>query len=155
MIMAFDPGSVSGAYGVLDAQGRFVTCGDLPVSPLGGAGKDQVNPALLAALVRQIKPDLAVVERVRVMPSQGNVSGFRFGTAYGIILGVIAACGVPFLLISPQVWKKAMGLSRDKAQSITLALQYYPEAAEHLGRKKDHGKAEALCLARFQYSKRQ
>ena len=114
-----------------------------------------VNPALLAALVRQVRPDLAVVERVGAMPGNGSVAMFRFGTAFGIILGVLAAAGVPFLLISPNVWKKAVGLSKDKDASRTMALQHYPDAALFLARKKDHGRAESLMLAHFQFSKRQ
>jgi crossover junction endodeoxyribonuclease RuvC len=148
--MAFDPGSVSGAYAVVDAQGRFVTVGDLPVSSLGGAGKSQVNPALLAKLIREIKPDLAVIEQVGAMPGNGTVAMFRFGQASGLIIGVIAALQIPWLLVSPHVWKKAAGLTgQPKDASRTKALALFPEAAPFLERKKDHNKADALLIAKY------
>jgi crossover junction endodeoxyribonuclease RuvC len=155
MMISFDPGSISGAYAVLDSAGKFVTCGDIPVSPLGGAGKGQINPALLAALLREIKPDLAVIERVNAFPGQGVSSGFRFGCAFVIILGVVAALKIPFLLVSPGPWKKAMGCAAHKDASRTIALQHFPEAAPHLKLKKHHGRGDALLLALYQYQRAQ
>ena len=150
MIMAFDPGSVTGAYGVLDSDGNFVTCGDLPTTPFGGSGKIQVNSALLGKLVDEIKPDLAVVEWVNVMPKQGASSGFAFGVSFGIILGVLGGARIPYLLVTPGKWKKAMGLSKDKDSSRTLALRRWPNAGDYLALKKHHGRAESLLLAEYQ-----
>lgn len=150
MLIGLDPGSVSGSYGVLDDNGAFVCCGNLPTSPLGGAGKDQVNPALLANLLREIHPDLAVIERVGAMPGNGSVAMFRFGTAFGIILGVVAALKIPFLLVSPAAWKKGMGLiGQNKDAARTLALQKWPDAAQYLKLKKDHGRADSLLMAEW------
>ena len=155
VIVALDPGSVTGAYAALDATGSFVTCGDLPTTPLGGSGKLQLNSALCARLLSEIKPDLVIIERVGAFPGQGVSSSFRFGVSFGILLGIAGALHLPHLLISPAVWKKAMGLSREKDESRTLALQHYPEAAMFLERKKDHGRAEALLMCRYQFLKRQ
>lgn len=153
MILGFDPGSTSGAYGVLDVEGKFVACGDLPVTPFGGNGKPQVNPALLGKLIAQINPHLAVVERVSAMPKQGSASGFTFGVAFGIILGSLGALKIPYLLVAPAKWKRVMGLSKEKDSSRTMALRKWPEAAEFLTLKKHHGRAEALLLCAYQFER--
>ena len=85
-IAAFDPGSVSGASAFLFAPWLDkVTAEDLPVV------NGQVDGATLAARLKQMRPDVAVIEQVAAMPHQGVSSTFRFGTAFGIIQGVVSA----------------------------------------------------------------
>ena len=93
---------------------------------------------------------LACLEAVGARPGQGVSSVFSFGHSFGTISGVLAALKVPMELITPGRWKKAFQLvGTEKEASRALAIQLYPQAAEWLARKKDHGRAEALWLARF------
>jgi len=70
---------------------------------------------------------------------------FTCGLGMGVWLGVLAALRLPYTRVRPQIWKRAFGLSKDKAASILRAQQLYPDA--DLRRRKDDGRAEALLLA--------
>ena len=84
------------------------------------------------------------------MPGQGVSSTFRFGEALGVVLGVLGALQIPVSWASPVRWKKAAGLyGKDKDAARTLALQLHPEAGDMLTRKKDIGRADAICIAHF------
>ena len=47
--------------------------------------------------------------------------------------------------VRPAIWKRTLGLGKDKEASRLKAIQLFPTA--DLRRKKDHGRAEALLLA--------
>jgi hypothetical protein len=87
--LGIDPG-ISGAIAFYfpSAPDRVATQ-DMPIA----AGN--VDAANLAALIAQMRPDLAIVERVASRPGQGVASVFKFGAAYGAVIGCLA--GVPFL----------------------------------------------------------
>lgn len=98
--------------------------------------------------------DFCLIEQQQVMPKQGSVSGFTIGKNYGILLGILAAQGIPFQEMRAQAWQKAMfgGRTRrgGKADSIALAQQLFPNVsllATEKSRKTHDGMAEALLLA--------
>jgi crossover junction endodeoxyribonuclease RuvC len=99
--------------------------------------KNQVNAAALATILRiDQKPCTAYLEAVSAMPGQGVSSMFSFGTSYGIVQGVLAALGIPVVLVRPVVWKSRAGLKgANKDLARTLAQRLYPGA--DLSRKKD------------------
>lgn len=143
-IAAFDPGSSSGAMSFyFPFHPGQITAEDLP----GVAG--QVDAATLAARLEQMRPDVAIIERVSAMPRQGVASTFKFGAAFGIIVGVVAALKIPAHFVAPGKWKRHFGLTADKELSRARALQFWPARSDLFGRKKDHGRAEASLLARY------
>lgn len=89
------------------------------------------------------------VEQVSAMKGQGVTSMFNFGMGYGMWLGVLAALAIPYTLVTPQRWKKAMmaGMGTEKDASIVQAKRLFPQVADQLARKKDHGRADALLIA--------
>ncbi|MCK5128101.1 MAG: Holliday junction endonuclease [candidate division Zixibacteria bacterium] len=96
----------------------------------------------------------AIVEKVHSMPSQGVASTFKFGTGYGMLLGILAAQGTPYTLVSPQTWKKVMlrDMPKGKGSSILRAKQLCPDIkllATERSRKPHDGMAEAYLLARY------
>jgi hypothetical protein len=97
----------------------------------------------------QMKPDLAIVELVASRPGQGVSSVFKFGCAYGSILGILAALKIRTILVSPTVWKRHFALDSDKEKSRALALRTFAKTPEHFSRKRDHGRAEAALLALY------
>lgn len=143
IIMGIDPG-VSGALAYLSTATRQGFAQDLPV--IGG----DLSAGQLFEIVRKVNPDVCVVERVNAFPGQGVSSVWRFGRAYGAILAVLACSSIRTELVTPTVWKKAMGLpGKDKEQARELALRLFPDLGQTLARKKDHGRAEALLIAEF------
>ena len=141
-LIAIDPGSSSGAFAVFFDSGS-VAVGDLP------AVDGQLDPSFLSRLLVESGVSNAIVERVASMPKQGVASTFRFGVAVGIIHGVLAARGVPMHLVTPQVWKKSLGLrGPDGEASRSLAIRLYP-GVEGLHLKKHHNRAEALLIGHW------
>jgi crossover junction endodeoxyribonuclease RuvC len=164
--IGIDPG-ITGAIAVLDDDPRVY---DMPTaSKLSGKGQ-QVEAHTLAAIIRAVmrlpgetffasdaaneskwrENCVAYLEHVGPMPKQGVTSVWSFGRSAGVVEGVLAALGVPTVLVRPQAWKRRAGILRaDKDASRTLAMQIWPGLADQLGRKRDVGRAEALLIARF------
>lgn len=147
LFAGIDPG-VAGAVGLVDHAGRFAGVEDMPVLPTT-TGRRQIDPAGLAAILRQHQPAFVLVERVGPRPGEGAVGGFGFGHSFGCILGVLGALELPHDLIQPAVWKRRAGIpaGSDKNVSVITAKRALPAAAPHLTRVKDDGRAEALLLA--------
>jgi crossover junction endodeoxyribonuclease RuvC len=83
------------------------------------------------------------------MPKQGIVSTGRYMASYGFLRGLCVGNGIPYHLIQPQSWKKAMmpDMGREKGASIQKVTQLYPDLS--LTRVKDHGIADAILIARY------
>jgi crossover junction endodeoxyribonuclease RuvC len=153
LIVGIDPG-ITGAIATLDHTG-LLAVDDMPTMACGkGAGKRkrQVNAAGLSALLKERvsgRSDevLVVLERVASMPGQGVAGVFSLGDTFGCIRGVVAAEGYPLELVTPQAWKKRFGLNSDKEQARAKSIELYPSAP--LSRVKDHGRVEAILIARY------
>ena len=107
----------------------------------GGKTKRELDAHALARLIGDRRPGHAFVELVGAMPGQGVSSVFAFGKSFGVVIGVPAALGIPFTLISPQVWKGALGVSAGKDGARARASQLMPAAAHHWTRVRDDGRA--------------
>jgi crossover junction endodeoxyribonuclease RuvC len=116
------------------------------------AGK-QVDTRNLAELIRSYQSDFALtawLENVHSMPREGVSSAHKFGRCWGAVDGVLGALGIATNLVTPQKWKRDAGLiGRDKDAGRLLALRLFPSLAGELKRKKDHGRADALLIARY------
>lgn len=145
-VAAFDPG-LSGGGAMLDREG-LLACFDLPT--IGEGAQRRIDAANLADLLREYGPyAFAIVEQVGARPGQGVASMFRFGQAYGTVLGVIGALTIPVHHVSPAKWKKALGLNSDGEASRARAIETWPTHAEMFARKRDHNRAEAALLALY------
>lgn len=142
-ILAIDPGLSGAVAFYFPSRPEQVSVEDMPTA----AG--EVDAATLARRIAQMRPDMAIVEQVASRPGQGISSVFKFGSAYGTVRGIIAACNVPCHLVAPGRWKKHFRLDADKEKARALALRLWPVASEHFSRKKDHGRAEAALIARW------
>jgi hypothetical protein len=148
MHIGIDPG-LSGALCVLAPDGALVALYDTPVLTLTlarGTKQTYDVPGMCALLQPYAGAGLHVlIEESQAMPGQGVRSMWTTGYGYGLWLGILAALQIPYTPVRPVVWKKAVGLGKDKEQARLRAQQLYPQA--DLRRKKDHGRAEALLLA--------
>jgi crossover junction endodeoxyribonuclease RuvC len=145
--LAFDPG-LNGAVAVLDPTGDIIVSFDIPTV---GAGKQRrVDAANLADAIREHTPyAFAVVEQAAARPGQGVSSTFRFGQAYGTILGILGALAIPVRHISPARWKGALGLNSDGEASRARAIESWPAHAERFRLKQSHHLAEAALLGLY------
>lgn len=154
-ILGVDPG-LHGAFALYNDAGLPIHFYDMPLLSSGTLDIQGV-----AKLVRSIKakmtdasiPLVAAVEQVTSRPRQNGQ--FSFGLYTGVLHGVLAANDIPFKLISPMMWKGAMGLRAQdgdtkreaKDRSRLKAIEAFPELASQLNLKKHDGRAEALLIA--------
>lgn len=95
---------------------------------------------------------LIAVEKVHAMPKQGVSSTFNFGMGFGRILGILEALQIPHELVTPQTWKKYVGVTHDKKTSIRKAQYLYPDVCllpTSRCRVPSDGMAEALLIAHY------
>lgn len=136
----FDPG-LSGAFAIYDDL-EPVAVLDFEQSDLGF-----MDPRLVYDELTYWNPSVAYVEKVHSMPKQGVASTFKFGVNYGILLGLLGVFGCEVVSVTPQTWKKDLGLIKaEKDAGRQLAIQLFPEMADMLSRKKDHNRADALLI---------
>lgn len=143
MLMGIDPG-FSGAWGMINHNGNYISCGDMLHDE-----KHILTRMVYAEMsqARDLQDIQIVVEEVHAMPKQGVSSTFKFGMAYGAALALAERFNTRLELVTPQRWKKSMGLSSDKSASLAMARHLWPNAP--LSRQKDNGRAEALLLAEY------
>lgn len=147
-VLGIDPGSVSAAYALLDSEtGACLETDDVPVAD------KQVNAAEWAAVVRHCKPHEAIIEVVGAHPHQGVSSTFRFGVGTGLLRGVVLALGIPLFEAAPSKWKRHFNLDADAEKARALAIRYWP-TCRGLSRRRDHGRAEAMLMARYRLETR-
>lgn len=149
IFIGIDPGK-GGAIAWIDGAG-------LSVIGMPESGADV--RALLGALVGlrtdgKVPPESvrAVIEKVgggmhakREGRQMGVVSAFTFGQAVGRIYGAIEAIGLPFEVVAPQRWQKALGCMTkgDKHVSQRRARQLFPSGKVTLKN------ADAILLAEY------
>jgi crossover junction endodeoxyribonuclease RuvC len=112
-------------------------------------GRRQLDPAALAEILKRHNPTFVLVERVGPRPGEGASSAFAFGWVFGGMLATLCTLAIPHATINPATWKRRAGIPPRalKCISIVTAKAALPEAAPHLSRVKDDGRAEALLLA--------
>jgi crossover junction endodeoxyribonuclease RuvC len=146
--MGIDPG-FSGALAVLDDELNLEFVMDMPIIMVGK--KRELDESKLSTIFSRwrLRPMTIGIEKSQTMPNQGIVSSGRYMASYGFLRGLCVGNGLPYHLIRPQSWKKAMmpDMGKDKGASIQKVTQLYPEL--RLTRVKDHGIADAILIARY------
>lgn len=143
LIFGIDPG-FSGAWGAITHTGKYHTVGDMLNN---GVHIDTEAVWAEILLARDGQDCEVILEHVHSFTGQGVASTFKFGVAFGGAIALAQRFKSPWGMVRPQVWKKAMGLSSDKTQSLYMARELWPEAP--LSRVKDNGRAEALLISEY------
>lgn len=131
-------------------DGETVATHDMPIllTTRGGKNRREVDPHALADMFWKAHADHAFVEDLWFNPGEGFANGNKL-KAYGIVIGVLAAVGVPYTIVSPQKWKKALQVPAAKDAARARASQLLPGAASQWRLKRDDGRAESACIAYF------
>jgi crossover junction endodeoxyribonuclease RuvC len=144
LICGIDPG-LSGAWGMIDHNGKYWSCGDMHHDDDGVLDTEKIWSEMCQARDRQ--DCIVFLEKVHSMPKQGVASTFKFGMAFGGAQALMYRFKSSFAYVTPQVWKKAFKIDSDKKVSLALARELFPLAP--LARVKDGGRAEALLIAEY------
>jgi Holliday junction resolvasome RuvABC endonuclease subunit len=140
IFIGLDPGSSSGAYGIIDQDGNYVACGEIPTV------NSRVDALALLRCISMPFESYFAVENVHTMTGQGISSSGKFMRAAGAIEATAALTGSPMVLVSPQMWKRHHGLiGTEKKASLELARKLWPDAPLKL--VKHHGRSDALLMA--------
>ena len=107
--IGIDPGS-KGYISVLNADGGCVAT--LPI-------EDSTDQDTASFIQRYGDGALAIMEDVHAMPGQGVASTFNFGRNVGFLVGILVAFKIPYVLVTPQRWQKAMWISADHVTATT------------------------------------
>ena len=144
-VVGIDPG-LKGGIALLGDDGGASA---LPMPLIGS--KPDIDT--LRSILLEHSPKVVVLEKVHSMPKQGVASTFKLGLGYGMIQGALQALGVPFVLVTPQTWKKYVleGTKKDKDAAVEYVVQRYPWVDLKPGqkRKAHDGMADALCIATY------
>ena len=149
VLIGIDPG-VSGAIVAVDKAG-IVRGDDMPVIEING--RKHVSPAalraVLAAMAKEDREVHVVIEHVQGVQQSGATSAFNFGRGFGVIEGVVAGLQLPYTLVRPQAWTKALGVGSDKGAHRAAAMRLWPACADLFKRAKDDGRADAALLCHY------
>ena len=157
-----DPG-LTGAIAALSSKGNLLGVWDTPtiVVKRSGSKRTEFIPSNLLEVFRALRvgpnrqqDDIRVcIELVHAMPREGGsgvVAAYSMGLCSGLMTMACVALDYPHEYVTPQTWKRALGLlGSDKAASILKAQQIIPGAAPYLTLKKHDGRAEAMLIAEF------
>lgn len=145
MVAGIDVG-ISGAICFLDNDGQVRGMYDMPVLKVGK--RSEIDGTVVRDLIKG--SEHVFLEKAQAMPGQGIASTAHYLKGAGIIEGICIGIGSPYTLVHPATWKSKMMkdcLRDGKGSSIYRVQQLYPGLS--LPRVKDHGKADAILIARY------
>lgn len=160
-ILGIDPG-VHGALALFDKQldsVRLLEVHDTPTVQVSVYKKTaakrstQRNEYDLSAIYNLLLSfgsiDLAVVEKIQPMPTNGSIGNFRSGYGFAMWVTFCMSMGIPLERVAPPTWKAALlkGLPKGKKSGLIKARELYPAAPLHLA--GHDGRADAMLLATY------
>ena len=148
MIVAIDPG-ITGAIAWFDLD-QLIAIDDMPVEKVrvGKTMRSRVDPRRLVDMLDVLEVHTVVLEEVHAQGRNGSLANFSLGRSFGVTEAAIAAHDHSLVLVKPRAWKKALGLTSDKKQSLELARRTWPDRT-YFDRAKDDGRAEAALIGHW------
>lgn len=144
--VGIDPGATGGIALVTHSG---ILSDVVPMPSMDG----EVSGSLLSQILDTYREDIndrlvVVIEQVHAMPKQGVSSTFKFGTSFGVALGVVQAMHFSMHRVTPQQWKKTFTLiGKDKDASRSQATELWPSMKIHWKYKNKNGLSDAALIA--------
>uniref|UniRef100_A0A7N0UEG7 Holliday junction resolvase n=1 Tax=Kalanchoe fedtschenkoi TaxID=63787 RepID=A0A7N0UEG7_KALFE len=158
LVIGIDP-DLSGALAVLrnDTSGCSAEVFDSPTLKvlIGSRVRRRLDAHSIVKLLRSFGAPFgttAYIEQSTPFPQDGKQGWWAGGFGYGLWIGILVASGFSVTPVPAALWKNEYELSGGrmcKDDSRALASTLFPSMSEHLKRKKDHGRAEALLIAAY------
>ena len=160
LVVGIDPGK-TGAIVALDMDGTPIEwmAADHPregYTVKGKRGRDYVPAVMALWLTQREGVRLVLVEQQQARPIEGRSSVLQTGFGYGLWVGILAALRIPYRVVSPGAWTRAVLGSAPKAgarkaRSIVAASAQVPGLPLTWDRKtKPHdGLADAALIAQY------
>lgn len=147
-----DPGTAC-SFALVGQQEGWIDYADshrtaVKVSPTKWRPVGEFMRDVLADWILFHNPVGMVIEKVTVMPGQGNASGAAFLAGAALAEGVAIGLGLRIRRLTPASWKRASGLTADKDLSRAVAARLWPDKSAWCGKKGQHDICEAALLAR-------
>lgn len=148
-MIGVDPG-INGAICKLK-HGRMFSIHDMPTKKIvvGKKNRNTIDLIELRKILIELKPTVAYVEKLQSRPHHGGVQNFNMGMAYGQILGALAMFNCRIELVTPQAWKKSLGVTSDKQTSVDAYHQIFHNHPDLVKLKKHVDRAEAALIAYY------
>lgn len=155
IVVGIDPG-LSGGLVALTLKGEPVRGIVMPARKIPGG--NEVIVTEVAEFFRNLnlsKIGMVAIEKVGAMPRDSKVGAFRFGLYFGKVVAVVEMLGLPFELVTPQAWQKAVlagTRTKGKGDGITFVRRRFPtlNLKPSSRCKKDHdGISDAACIAEW------
>jgi hypothetical protein len=162
--IGIDPG-LKGAVAVVQGS-KILHLFDMPLieittgqRPKFGARK-VIDVGTLHTLFLDIKtefPCLAMIEKLSILPHDGNKSNETAGQNYGMLLSVFELLQISYQEVSAVTWQSQFNYAdrkagSDKSQNVRIAIDLFPECKTLFlgprGGLKD-GRADALLIAAY------
>lgn len=157
-LVGIDPG-MSGCLAQLEFDGAVLVDAMYVDVPAIAGNIEAATLQMYAANWVSTGAEHVIMEQLQAMPSgkRPAVASWKLGVCFGHLLQAIASVGLPLTLVTPQQWKKAMGVrmgpgmsdSERKEAGRHRALQLFPDQRRNLYRVKDHNRAEALLVGEW------
>ena len=140
IILGVDPGVYGGMAFVHDDKDTAPIVFRMPMDGTGRHGYDL--PSIMD-IIFDLLPDVLVIEKVT---RPASLVRWR-----GLFEGIGAALELETHTVRPQEWKKYYGLTKNKQESIDLALEHFPSLDTEITKISDDGLAEAVLIAEYGY----
>ncbi len=141
--IGIDPGK-TGGWAVLKQDGSALAVGEFTWF--------RALPLTLKELLGETysKRVQCILELVHSFPGQGVSSSFSFGQNFGGWQATLEILQIPYELVPPQKWQKAILGVFPKGESKERAFQFVQKKWPEISfKKKDHGIIDALCMALY------
>lgn len=108
---AFDPGKLGGWAFIIPGDGAYVEKIEVGMMPLIGKGKgaDYDLPRIKRLLVsanERCERLVVAIEDVHAVQKSGASTAFQFGRGLGILEGIVAGMGIPYVKVYSKTWQK-------------------------------------------------